>query len=698
MVPRAGWTLLFADSQENGSPATNAFDGDPNTIWHTQFSPTSPLPPHELRINLGATYTMSGFRYLPRQDSANGRIAEYEFYISADGVTWGTPVASGRFSNDAIEKEILFAPVTGHYVRLRALSEVNDQPWTTVAELNLLQAQTGVDLPPTSSIISPLSDATIVVGSAIEFNGTANDPDGNLPLIYRWSFSSGSHIADSSAAKPGLVRFDTPGTFTVTFTVADALGLVGPTSATRTITVLGGGTAIPKVSWSLRYADSQEASSGNVATNAFDGNTSTFWHTQFVNGAPYPPHEIQIDLGASHTIGGFRYLPRQDGGQNGNILQYEFFVSNDGAYWGSPVATSVFVNNSAEKEVAFAPVPGRYVRMVAMSEVNGAPWTSIAELTVLEAPIAAPSVMLVQPKMNYLQNSTDLDVVALANVTAGQGVRISIDGGSSMGGAQYDFTSLSSSYEVIFTGMSIGLHVVDAFVIDGGGATVSGAATHDEAANAGVGNYYVALGDSITFGYADDIPTDNTSADGRTTGGGFEPILADSLTSANPRPHLVVNAAVPGHTSADGVTQSMAVLQKHPSGTRFLVMYGTNDAGKGVASGVGLHPGDSGYRGSFKDNMQQIINNLVKAGKTVFVAKPPAILPLNSIADQRLQQNIQVINELASDPVNQISLGPDFRTYFAAHTGTDYAPDGVHPNGVGYRDMAQLWFQALPPE
>jgi lysophospholipase L1-like esterase len=161
---------------------------------------------------------------------------------------------------------------------------------------------------------------------------------------------------------------------------------------------------------------------------------------------------------------------------------------------------------------------------------------------------------------------------------------------------------------------------------------------------------------------------------------------------------LVINEAIPGATAGDGVAQSLAILQKHPYAKRILVMYGTNDAGKGLPTGLGLHPGDSGYRGSFKDNMQQIINNLVKAGKTVFVAKPPVIIPTNSSADLRLQDDINVINELAADPNNQITVGPDLHSFFAAHTGTDYAPDGVHPNGLGYQHIAQLWFQALPPE
>ena len=52
---------------------------------------------------------MSGFRYLPRQDGLpNGRIAQYEFYVSLDGTTWGTPVATGTLANVATQQEVLF--------------------------------------------------------------------------------------------------------------------------------------------------------------------------------------------------------------------------------------------------------------------------------------------------------------------------------------------------------------------------------------------------------------------------------------------------------------------------------------------------------------------------------------------------------------------------------------------------------------
>ena len=65
----------------------------------------SPPPPHEIQINLGSMCNVGAFQYLPRQDgSPNGRIAQFEFYVSLDGVNWGTAVATGTLANVATEQ------------------------------------------------------------------------------------------------------------------------------------------------------------------------------------------------------------------------------------------------------------------------------------------------------------------------------------------------------------------------------------------------------------------------------------------------------------------------------------------------------------------------------------------------------------------------------------------------------------------
>src|SRR5208283_2438223 len=102
IIPQSGWSLLSVDSQETvcgNYGAVNSFDGNPATFWHTQWCPSTASLPHDIQINLGATYNISGFEYLPRQDGcSHGWISQYQFYVSTDGVNWGTPVASGTFN------------------------------------------------------------------------------------------------------------------------------------------------------------------------------------------------------------------------------------------------------------------------------------------------------------------------------------------------------------------------------------------------------------------------------------------------------------------------------------------------------------------------------------------------------------------------------------------------------------------------
>ena len=141
---------------------------------------------------------------------------------------------------------------------------------------------------------------------------------------------------------------------------------------------------IPNTNWKLRFVDSEETVDGfGLGVHGFDGLIGTIWHTQFLNGSPPLPHEIQIDLGTSANLNGFVYVPRQDSFTDGWIGQYEFYVSTDGMNWGSPVAAGTFPNDRTNKQVSFTPTTGQYVRLRALTEVNGEPYTTMAELQLL---------------------------------------------------------------------------------------------------------------------------------------------------------------------------------------------------------------------------------------------------------------------------------------------------------------------------
>ena len=128
-----------ADSSSRGNEADKAIDGDPSTIWHTAWEEGSDLLPHHLVIDLKKPIRLSGLTYLPRQEMANGRIAQYEIAVSLDGKKWSVPVASGEWPNDAALKTITFdRPVDARFVKLVALREVNGEPWTSAAEVEVI--------------------------------------------------------------------------------------------------------------------------------------------------------------------------------------------------------------------------------------------------------------------------------------------------------------------------------------------------------------------------------------------------------------------------------------------------------------------------------------------------------------------------------------------------------------------------------
>jgi lysophospholipase L1-like esterase len=695
LIPQSGWSVRFVDAEETNQPgytAASAIDGNPNTSWATPWYQVPGVPPpHEIQIDMGASYTVTGFRYLPHQAWQPGRVSDYEFYVSTDGVNWGAPVAVGAFpdTNSAAARDVMFTAKTGRYVRFRALGELHSRYLTYLAELNVWRAGTGANQFPTANIVTPAQNITRRAGSAVYLDGSASDPDGHTPLTYRWSVGTGSGVQDQQSLTAGFVHFDRPGTFPVTLTVTDALGATA--TATRIVTVLGG-QPLARTGWSLRFVDSQETMAGNyAATNAFDGDPNTLWTTQWQAAQPPPPHEIQIDLGAVRDVVGFRYLPRQDAFTTGNIGRYEFYVSADGTNWGAAVATGIFGHDPSEKEVDFPVKSGRYVKLRALSEVDDLPYTVIAELSVLQRQCPAPSVLLIQPRSGYIQRSSTLQLAADACLSAaGDGVRFVVDGVAVA-------TDYTAPYSLNATAVSPAEHVVEAYLVDSSGNTISATGTYDRATPVGIGDTYVAMGDGITYGLGDDMGADDNTADGRNLLGGFESVLADGLTAARGYPVSVVNQGVPGGSAFSGAASINQVLQNYPNANFFILMYGHNDVTAGRPSGWGLVPGNPGYTGSYKDYMQRMITAIRNAGKVPLLAKHTAVMPLDGPVDSAIQEYNLVIAELAADVNNGISVPPpDFYTYFRERTATHYI-NPTEPNGLGYQAMGQLWKQAIAP-
>jgi hypothetical protein len=126
-------------------------------------------------------------------------------------------------------------------------------------------------------------------------------------------------------------------------------------------------------------ADSAHA--GYEAPLAIDGDPATIWHTRWGPSDPLPHHLI-IDLKDVRQVRGLTYLPRKDMA-NGRIAEYEVHVSRDGQNW-QRLASGHWPNSADLKTVRFEQaVTTRYLKLVALSEVDGQAFTSAAEVGVL---------------------------------------------------------------------------------------------------------------------------------------------------------------------------------------------------------------------------------------------------------------------------------------------------------------------------
>ena len=132
---------MYVDSDADGSMKLAA-DGDKNTYWHTVHNQFYLAPyPHEIQMALGKEMKVKGIKYTPRQDSAEGRIAKYELYVSRDGKEWGKAVASGTFNNSKETQTVEFTPCQARYVKLQALSAIKGDKLAGIAELEILSAE-----------------------------------------------------------------------------------------------------------------------------------------------------------------------------------------------------------------------------------------------------------------------------------------------------------------------------------------------------------------------------------------------------------------------------------------------------------------------------------------------------------------------------------------------------------------------------
>jgi len=148
-LSKTGWKVISVDSYQGGNDAKYAIDGNNDTFWHTAWGANEPKHPHTIVIDMIKIYNVTAFTYLARQDgNSNGMVKGYEVYLSTDGKTWGNAVVTGEFKNTTAQQVATLSKATaGRYLKLVATSEVNNNAWTSAAEIGIQASAdiTGID-------------------------------------------------------------------------------------------------------------------------------------------------------------------------------------------------------------------------------------------------------------------------------------------------------------------------------------------------------------------------------------------------------------------------------------------------------------------------------------------------------------------------------------------------------------------------
>ena len=348
---------LAADSSNAANDPSLALDGNLDTWWEAAPGRTNGT----VSLTLPTAIT---FDVVSLQEAVDHRGQRIEsFAIDAwNGSEW---VAAEKIPSDELttvgHRRLirLKTPATTSQVRIR-ITGSRLEP--TLAEIGLFKQSVSA-LPPAISDRDASGSVTLSNGGGCRMVYTV---DGSAPTINSAVYSSPISMPSRGTVQAACLL---PG---------GQLGLPASKSF----------AGLLPVGWKVVGVDSQEtAGENNSASNAIDNNSSTFWHTRW-NDDLALPHYITVDMGASHRIAGFTYLPRQDGSSNGTVERYRFETSADGVNWTTNIASGTFANirnNPSLQEVNFTPVDARFFRFTALREINRNGWTSAAEISVLPA-------------------------------------------------------------------------------------------------------------------------------------------------------------------------------------------------------------------------------------------------------------------------------------------------------------------------
>ena len=133
------YSVAYTSSELPGiGAASNVLDGNPDTYWHTMKGVTLASFPHDIRLDLSEERKVKGIQYRGAT-MAEGRVKNYEIYVSNDGQNWGEPVARGQFGNSTeLQDALFYQPASARYVCLVCLNAHDGGDCAALADLDII--------------------------------------------------------------------------------------------------------------------------------------------------------------------------------------------------------------------------------------------------------------------------------------------------------------------------------------------------------------------------------------------------------------------------------------------------------------------------------------------------------------------------------------------------------------------------------
>ncbi|MBD79106.1 MAG: hypothetical protein CL840_09320 [Crocinitomicaceae bacterium] len=114
LIPDSVYKLVKTSSKNGANGGELTFDNDNNTRWRTKGN-----GPHEIIIDLGASYDVNGFSTRTRWEGS-GRLSGYQIFVTNDTTKWGDGEKNdaAKYAVKKNEDTTYFGAVNGRFVKL----------------------------------------------------------------------------------------------------------------------------------------------------------------------------------------------------------------------------------------------------------------------------------------------------------------------------------------------------------------------------------------------------------------------------------------------------------------------------------------------------------------------------------------------------------------------------------------------------